>query len=856
MRFFQKTPQHLSLQEQLRNRSKKHRFWWYLWRFLVAGFALSIVTIIATFLYFSKDLPNPNTIKTRAVTESTKIFDRTGNHLLYEIHGEEKRTIIPLSDIPQTVRAATITLEDRDFYNHGGIQLVAILRAVYRDITGGRVAQGGSTITQQFIKNSLLTNEKTFTRKIKEVILSIELERKYSKDEILGMYLNEIPYGSNAYGVQAASQTFFGKDSKDLSLDESALLASLPNAPTYYSPYGLHTDALNNRKDKALTQMANLGYITQEQADEAIASETLEKIIPQREAIAAPHFVMYVKERLVNTYGEQALEQNGMKIYTTLDWDKQQAAEQAIADGTPKNDRYKASNAALISTDPKTGQILAMVGSRNYFDTKIDGQVNVALSPRQPGSSFKPFVYLDGFTKGYLPETILNDVQTNFSTDTDKEYTPQNYNGKFNGPLSIKKALGGSLNIPAVKMLYLVGVRDAVSFAKNLGITTLNRPDQYGLSLVLGGGEVKLIDHVAAYGTLATGGIKHDQISIIRVEDAKSNVLEQYTPSDGTRVVDEKYVAMLDSVISNSENRDWVFGAKNPLDFPDRQVAAKTGTTNEFRDAWTIGYTPSLVAGVWVGNNDNTSMSTGADGSVVAGPIWRAYMDKVLGNMPKEDFPTYNPDDYIGDGDGKTNKPMLNGQMEENKNVKVCEIPGKNNGYCIANKYCPDSEVEKKTFLNAHSILFYVDRADPAGPIPSDPSKDPQYKEWEKNVQKWYDKNSDKVAKHAVIDTAPTDECKENDFLSQFKPSVSISAPASATSATFTVSASADAPYGVDSLTISVNGNKVGSSNSNSVSASYTPSTGDNGSTLKVEASLKDDNGNTASDTKNVSVSF
>lgn len=856
MGYFPNNKQRLSLQEQLCNRSKKHTFWWYLWRFLLVGFALSIAAIVATFLYFSKDLPNPNTVSTRPVAESTKIFDRTGNHLLYEIHGEEKRTIIPLSDIPQTVRAATITLEDRDFYNHGGIQLIAILRAVYRDIMGGRAAQGGSTITQQFIKNSLLTNEKTLTRKIKEVILAIELEQKYSKDEILGMYLNEIPYGSNAYGIQAAAQAFFQKDAKDLTLDESAVLASLPNAPTYYSPYGLHTDALINRKDKALTQMANLGYITQEQANEAIATKTLDKIIPLREAIAAPHFVMYIREYLVNKYGEQALQQNGLKIYTTLDWDKQQAAEQAIADGTLKNNQYKASNAALISTDPKTGQILAMVGSINYFDTKIDGQVNVALSSRQPGSSFKPFVYLYGFTKGYLPETILNDVQTNFSTGTDKEYTPQNYNGKFNGPVSIMKALGGSLNIPAVKILYLVGVRDAVDFAKSLGLTTLNRPDQYGLSLVLGGGEVKLIDHVAAYGTLATGGVKHDQVSILRIEDSKGNVLEKYTPSDGVRVVDEKYVTMLTSVISNSENRDWIFGAKNPLDFTDRQVAAKTGTTNEWRDAWTIGYTPSLAAGVWVGNNNNTPMSSGADGAVVAGPIWRKYMDTVLATMPKEDFPKYNPDDFIGDGDGKTNKPMLNGQLEKNKDLKVCEIPGEDDTYCLANKYCPDNKVEKKTFLNAHSILFYVDPANPTGPIPSDPKENPQYKEWEKAVQKWYDKNSDKVAKHAIFDTAPTDECKESDFLAKFKPSVNISAPGSASSAAFTISASADAPYGVDSLTISINGDKIASSNDNSVSASYTPSANDNGSTLKIEAALKDNNGNTASDTKTVSVSF
>jgi len=434
--------------------SKKSRgFWKWTLRIFVGLFFIGSCSVIGVFAYFAKDLPSPGNVNNRFVAESTKIFDRTGTHLLYEMHGEEKRTIISFSDIPETLRVATITLEDQSFYSNHGIELSSILRAVFKDFVGGGAQQGGSTITQQFVKNSLLTPEKTFSRKIKEAILSVEMEQKFSKDEILAMYLNEIPYGSNAYGIEAAAQTFFGKSAKDLTLDEAALLASLPNAPTYYSPYGSHLDDLKTRQAMALTKMANLGYITADQANEAKKIDTLEKLVPQRENISAPHFVMYVKQYLEDHYGDQQLEQGGLKVTTTLDWDKQQAAEQAVSDGAAKNVKYKAENAALVAIDPKTGQILAMVGSKNYFDTKIDGQVNVALSDRQPGSSFKPYVYLDAFTKGYVPETVLYDVPTNFSTEDGKTYEPQNYDGKFHGPLPLMKTLGGSLNVPAVKVL-------------------------------------------------------------------------------------------------------------------------------------------------------------------------------------------------------------------------------------------------------------------------------------------------------------------------------------------------------------------------------------------------------------------
>ncbi len=836
-----------------RRRHMRKKVWKITWM-SIAGLAIgSLVLLVGFFIYFAKDLPSPGKVNDRFIAESTKIYDRTGDHLLYEVHGEEKRTLISFSDMPEVVRTATITLEDQDFYSHHGIKFTSIIRAILADVLHRGARQGGSTITQQFVKNSLLSPEKTITRKIKEVILSIEMETKFSKDEILAMYLNEIPYGSNAYGIEAASQTFFGKSARDLSLDESALLAALPNAPTYYSPYGSHTDALKGRQEFALQKMATLGYITQDQADTAKQIDVLAKLKPQAENIQAPHFVMFIKEYLASKYGDQSIEQGGLKIYTTLDWDKQQAAEKAVADGAAKNTRYKANNAALVAIDPKTGQILAMVGSKNYWDASIDGQVNVAIRDRQPGSSFKPYVYLTAFVKGYLPETMLYDVATNFSTEDGKDYTPNNYDGKFHGPISLAKALGGSLNIPAVKTLYLAGAKDAIIMAKNLGITSLNEPDRYGLSLVLGGGEVKLLDHVSAYGTLATGGVKHPQTAIMKIEDSKGAILEEYKDTPGERVVDEKYVAMLDSVLSNNDNRAWVFGDNNPLRSDNRPLVAKTGTTNGFHDAWTIGYTPSLSAGVWVGNSKNEEMSTGADGSVVAAPIWRAFMDKALANSAIEDFPKYNPEDEIGDSDGKTNKPMLDGKLDEAKDLKVCSIPGKKDTYCLANKYCPDSEADKKTFVSGHDILFYVNPSDPRGAIPDKPSNDSQYKQWEKGVKEWY--NDKDNSKHIIVGDVPTNECKESDF-SKYLPSISLSVPGDTASNTITLSTSTDAPHGTKSVVFSVDGTDIGSSGSSNPSISYTIPTEKNNSTLSVKATLTDDNGNTVSDSKSVSVHF
>lgn len=828
--------------------------WKKIWLAVAIASGVGFVAIVGLFLYIAKDLPSPGNVRDRFVAESTKIYDRSGTHLLYEVHGEEKRTVIPFSDMPDVVKYATISLEDQDFYHHYGIKLSSIARAILKDIITLDKSQGGSTITQQLVKNTLLSNEKALSRKVKEVILALELETKYSKDEILEMYLNEIPYGSNAYGIEAAAETFFGKPASELGLDEAALLAALPQATTYYSPYGSHTEALSGRQTYALQQMANLGYITAEQAEEAINADTLGKIAPQKDIIAAPHFVMYIKDYLQEKYGDRAVEEGGYRVTTTLDWDKQMIAEEAVRSGAEKNKRWKAANAALVAIDPKTGQLLSMVGSKDYFGASepanciagktclFEANFNVTTAPRQPGSSFKPYVYLTAFTKGYIPETLLYDVETDFDTDDGKSYKPQNYDGKFHGPLSMAQSLAQSLNIPAVKTLYLVGVNTAIDTAKRLGIQGLDNPDRLGLSLVLGGGEVRLLDHVHAFSTLATGGVKHPLAVILRIEDAKGTVLEEFQGGPGERVVDEKYVTMLEHIMSTNDYRTPVFGENSPLRFDQRDVAAKTGTTNEFRDGWTIGFTPSLAVGVWAGNNNNSPMVAGADGVNVAAPIWRAFLDQTLTNYATERFPKYEKESI--------DKPMLGGELEDKKDLKVCEIPGEDNKYCIANKYCPDGKSEKKDFVEPHDILHYVKRDDPRGDQPDKPEKDSQYKNWEKAVKEWYKKQ-----KGVIAEEPPEKDCSADDF-KKYQPSVSLSLPSSTNSSALTISAGVNAPYGVSKLTFSVEGDTIGERSEKPYSISYSIPASQNNSTIDVKVTLEDKNGNTTSADGSVSVAY
>ncbi len=608
-------------------------------KLIVAALFAGIVGFIIfglVFAYYAFNLPDPNKLIEREAIESTKILDRNGK-LLYELYDEEKRTLVKLEDIPKHARDATVAIEDKNFYNHRGISLTGILRSVIINILTASKSQGGSTITQQFVRNSVLTLEKSWTRKIKEIALSLEIERRYSKDQILQLYLNEIPYGSNAYGIEAASQTFFGKSVKDVSIAEAAYLAALPQAPSRYSPYGPNREVLDGRARSVISAMADQGYITREQKETALKENIEFRKIGR--GILAPHFVLYVQDILAKEYGDVSLRRDGLRVITTLDLDLQTEAERIVRQQVETNEKkYNMHNGSLVAVDPKNGQILAMVGSRDYFNEENDGAVNIALRPLQPGSSFKPYVYAAAFKKGMSPATMIMDVKTNFGEFGGKEYTPSNYDGKDYGPVSIRKALQGSLNVPAVKTLILTGIEDAIDTAESMGITTLKDRSRFGPSIVLGGAEVKLLEHTAAYGIFATGGVKHDTIAILKIEDKSGNVLKEYAESAGREVLDPQIAYQITNVLSDDPARHFIFGINNKLHLPGRPVAAKTGTTQEYRDAWTVGYTPSIAVGVWMGNNDHSPMTGGASGSLVAAAVWNEFIKKALEGKPVEEF--------------------------------------------------------------------------------------------------------------------------------------------------------------------------------------------------------------------------
>lgn len=712
-------------------------------KFSVVMAIIGFFAVAAAFIYFSKDIPNPSKIADRSVAQSTQIYDKTGNVLLYQIHGDEKRTIVDLDQISPHLMNATIATEDKKFYKHFGIDPKGIARAIYKDIKSGEKAQGGSTITQQLIKNSVLTSEKAYTRKIKEIILALETEQKFSKDEIMEMYLNQIPYGSNLYGAEVASQTFFGKPAKDLDIAEAAMLAAIPQAATYYFPYGSHPDKLEARRQYIIEEMRKDGHITAEEAKEASEVNIFSRLKPFVSEIKAPHFVMYIKDQLVEQYGEEMVEKGGLKVYTTLDYDLQLIAEDAVVKGVEYNAaHYRATNAALVATEPGTGQILAMVGSKDYFNLEAQGNVNVAISEnRQPGSSFKPFVYATALDKGYTPDTILFDVPTNFGPDgSGKDFEPKNYNLNYSGPVTIRSALGRSLNIPAVKALYLAGIPDSIQTAHNMGITTLNEKN-HGLSLVLGTGGVKLLDITGAYGVFASEGKRNEVTGILKVEDSKGNVLKEFS-ANPKQVLDAEVARNMTSILSDNVARTPTFGARSKLYFPDRPVAAKTGTTSSYKDAWTIGYTPSISVGVWAGNNSGKEMNQGG-GVSAATPIWNDFLTRALAGKPVEQFTA--PQKIT------TNKAVLNGS---NKNEVVVNID-KACGNKLASENTPEEQIEKRSYYEVHSILYYVNKDDPQGDYPKKPQDDPQFSRWEAGVLAWASANMGSE----VNQQPPTDVC-------------------------------------------------------------------------------------------------
>jgi 1A family penicillin-binding protein len=653
-------------------------------------------------------VPDLASIQNRKVQQSTKIFDRTGTVMLYNLNNDAQRTIVPIADISPNIQNAIVAIEDPNFYQHPGIEITAIARAVLVDIFTLSASQGGSTITQQVVKNTLLTNVKSIPRKFEEWVLSLKLERVLSKSQILELYLNQSPWGGNIYGVEQASETFFGKHASDVDIAEAAYLAAVLPAPSRLSPYGNHKDQLDARKNLVLEKMHEHGYLTDAQLADA-KGEKVTFLAQRKSSIIAPHFVFYVQQYLESKYGEDALQHGGWTVTTTLDADLQQKAEDVISEHAATNEtNFHATNTGMVAVDPTNGQVLVMVGSRDYFDNKIGGNYNVALADRQPGSAFKPFVYAQAFSEGYTPDTVVFDVKTQFSTacspsdvmnDTPPCYSPDNYDGKFRGPMTLRDALAQSINVPAIKVLYLAGINDSLALAKSMGVSTLGSAGQYGLTLVLGGGEVTLLDMTGAYGVFAQDGMKYPQTSILKITDANGNIIEDNTQTAGTQVLPTQVAQEINDVLSDPVAKA-PLGENDLLTFPGRDVAAKTGTTNDYKDAWTIGYTPNLVVGIWAGNNDNSPMVKKVSGFIV-GPMWHEFMAYALQKIPAQSF-TRSEVDESG------LKPVLRGSWQ---------VPGNDGLY--------------------HEILYWVDKNNPLGAAPANPANDPQFSYWDIPVRNW-----------------------------------------------------------------------------------------------------------------------
>jgi len=706
----------------------------------VALFIISsgLIIVGATAIWFSTlQIPDLSAFEARKVAQSTKIYDRTGEILLYDVHGDKKRTIIPFSEISQHIKNATVSIEDNEFYKHRGIQPSSIIRAVIANLTPGGTSQGGSTITQQVIKNSVLTTDKTITRKLKEWVLAVKIERMLSKEQIFETYLNENPYGGNMYGVEVASKTFFGKSAKDVTIAEAAYIAAIPQAPTFYSPYGKNRDRLDVRARLVLSKMKEYGYITDAEYKAALAQkvEFLEK---NTSGFRAPHFSLYVRDYLIEKYGEDMVDEGGLKVITSLDYSMQEKAEKVVRKFAPTLEtQFNASNTAMVAINPKNGDILVMVGSRDYFDTDIQGNFNVTTAYRQPGSTFKPFVYATAFMKGYTPETVLFDVPTEFSTQCTVEgkpknpsadpkvcYSPVEYDGLWEGPQTIRQALAHSRNIPAVKTLYLAGIQESLSTAKAMGITSLENPDRYGLTLVLGGGEVSLLELTSAYGVFANDGVRNPYRSVLRVEDNQGNILEEARDYPEQAIPPEIARQVTDILSDPKVRMSSLIAIADSLG--GKPVALKTGTTNDFRDVWIEGYTPNIAVGAWAGKNDNTPMDKKVAGLIIA-PLWGAFMAEINDSIPKEYFkkPEPTPTDL---------KPVLRGIWQGGVSYTIDSISKK-----VATAATPPELRQEVILPSVHNILHWVDKDDPRGPIPSNPQKDPQYEYWEYGVRKWYE---------------------------------------------------------------------------------------------------------------------
>ena len=684
---------------------------------------LGIIATVAVvgflgFIYLSRNLPTTEEISAQEIIESTKIFDRTGEILLYEIRGEAKRTNLSSEDIPQILKQATVAVEDSNFFEHPAFDIRGILRALWVGIQRGRITQGGSTITQQLARNLFLTPERTVFRKIKELILAFRLEQVYTKDEILTLYLNRVPYGHNAYGAEAAAQMFFGKPAKELTLAEAAMLAAIPQAPSYFSPWGLHTTELEQRRRHVLSRMKLLEMIDEQQYQFAVMTKPIVRERPKTSSFAlAPHFIMEVQQYLNNKYGEDFVTRAGLNVITTLDAELQGIANTVVARGGDRNtELFSGHNAALIAMDPRNGQVLALVGSKDYFRNpepagciegstcRFEGNFNVATQGlRQPGSAFKPFVYMAAFMRGLTPDTILFDVPTEFAAgnpncppipDFNRSspgcYHPQNFNNLFQGPMTLKESLAESTNLTAVKTLYLAGLDYTLELANRLGFTTLTDRARLGLSLVLGGGEVRMTEMAEAYSVLANDGIRNPYTFILQVKDGDDKILEEHKDLS-ERVVGANYARLINDILADRNLRTPLFGGSLRLtEVPGYQIAIKTGTSDDFVDVWAFGYTPNLVAGVWAGNNNRFPLQRRGGSIFAATPMWHDFVSQAVKLRANETFPAPEP--------METTIPILRGELNRE---------------------------------NPRNILFYLNRLD-----------DPQFPNWEAGVQNWLKVNT------------------------------------------------------------------------------------------------------------------
>jgi penicillin-binding protein 1C len=770
----------------------------------------------------SLKLPDISALSERKVSESTKIYDRTGAVLLYDLNAGEKRTVVPYSEISRNVKNATVAIEDSEFWQHRGVRFKAIVRAVLANTFEGNPlgGQGGSTITQQVVKNSLLTSEKKISRKLKEWVLAGRLEQTLSKEDILALYLNEIPYGGTLYGVEEAARAFFGKGAADVTVAEAAYLAAIPNAPTYYSPYGNHRNALEERKNLVLRRMLESRFVDEKEYEAAKAEQVRFNADATR-GIVAPHFVMFVRQYLEEQYGREALQEGGFTVITTLDAGLQKVGEEIVKKHALANtEKFDAENAALVAIDPKTGQILTMVGSRDYFDKTIDGNFNATIAYRQPGSAIKPFVYAEALAKGFTPETVVFDLPTEFSSrcnpdgtvpegvDEKECYRPENYDGNYRGPITFRNALAQSVNVPAIQVLYLAGLRDSLRLAQDMGITTLNDPDRYGLTLVLGGGEVKLLDITGAYAGFAAEGVVREPTPILKIE--RGGVVLQEWRERPEQVLDQNIAREITSILSDNTARAPAFSAVSPLYFPERDVAAKTGTTNDYHDAWVIGYAPNIVVGAWAGNNDNRPMQKKVAAFILA-PLWHEFMAEALKGLPEERF---NPP---AEEDRSSLPPIVRGIWQGGKTYTVDKLSGK-----LATEYTPPEMREEKAVREVHSILYWIDKNNPRELRSTPLTNDAQFANWEYAVRKWAFEQGmfDETPSVIPLDSDPTHTRESAPVIAFVVP---FAGSAHSKSAPLTAFVTAVSRYPIVKVNFFVNNLFVGSASKAPWQISFTP---------------------------------